>query len=397
MWEVLPLCMALLMCRFSHPPFDLPSGPTPPSPIARPSSDAELINIHAQPLPPVPPPPHAPTAPGPKELRNRSQNATSQAQLQPKGPESGKQVHEVMQPPPPPPPPPPPRAKLEHRPSQAADAAPAPAAQPAERPAGSVWPVPQQDAQQQQGDSGTPVQPAEQSLSSQDPVIQWAPPSSAGANEGSAAPTAAGQLSRRASAAAAAMASMGQQQDVVVPPPKRTASLSKLQAPSASAEEPSALPAWQQLGSWGPSSLVSAAAAAASAPQADPPATSESFHPFGEHPLQRALASQGNQDPVVPAPARPQAKAPPQQQPPPQAQPHVNQQLLDFSRTPAKKPLGHLAGPAATHALPQPSVAAMSSMAPLTGVMVFQPVIGLVTFCMCVQSHVYVDSFLDHV
>ena len=211
-------------------------------------------------------------------------------------------------------------------------------------------------------------------MSSQDPVIQWAPPSNAstgaGANLGSGADEArmAGQLSRRASAAAAAMAGAGQQQDVVVPAPKRTASLSKLLAPSASADEPSAMPAWQQLGSWGPSMLVSAAAATASAPQANLPASSEAFHPFGEHPLQRALASQGNQDPVVPAPARPLAQAPPLQ-PLPMLQPPVNQQLFDFSRTPAKKPPGHPAGPAATHALPQPSVAAMSSMAQMTGLL----------------------------
>ncbi|CAK0744637.1 hypothetical protein CVIRNUC_001563 [Coccomyxa viridis] len=370
-------------CRFSHPPFDLPSGPTPPSPIARPSSDAELINIHAQPLPPVPPPPHAPTAPGPKESRTRSQNQSQSSQARSqlgKGLESAKSGHAQMQPPPPPPPPPP-RAQPERKPDQAAAAMQAPASAPADlslqMPAlRSAWSGLQQELQQQQPALASMAPSLEQRVSNQDPVIQWAPPSSVGAgplpgaDEAASAPPAAGQLSRRASAAAAALAGALLQQDVVVPPPKRTSSLSKLMAPSASTDEPSALPAWQQLGSWGPS-LVSAAAAAASAPQVDAPSTSESFHPFGEHPLQRALASKHNQDPVVPAPARPGAKAPPQQQqpppPPPPAQPATSQQLLDFSRTPAKKPPGPQAGSAGPHTLPQPSIAAMGSMAQLTG------------------------------
>ena len=240
----------------------------------------------------------------------------------------------------------------------------------------NAWSGLQQELQQQQPALASMAPSLEQRVSNQDPVIQWAPPSSVGAgplpgaDEAASAPPAAGQLSRRASAAAAALAGALLQQDVVVPPPKRTSSLSKLMAPSASTDEPSALPAWQQLGSWGPS-LVSAAAAAASAPQVDALSTSESFHPFGEHPLQRALASKHNQDPVVPAPARPGAKAPPQQQqpppPPPPAQPATSQQLLDFSRTPAKKPPGPQAGSAGPHTLPQPSIAAMGSMAQLTG------------------------------
>lgn len=278
----------------------------------------------------------------------------------------------------PPPPPPPPRADSATKPSQGADATPAPASQPAA--ASSVWPAAYQEPQQQQGLAGSSAWSAEQAVSSQDPVIQWAPPSNAGVDPSASsgadeAPRAAGALSRRASAAAAALTGPGQQQDVVVPAPKRTASLSKLPAVITSADERSALPAWQQLGSWGPSSLVSAAAAAASAPQADLPVSSESFHPFGEHPLQRALASNANQDPVVPAPARPQAKAVPQQ-PPPMAQPPVNQHLLDFSRTPAKKAPGQPAGPAATPALLQPSVAAMSSMAPMTSELLLQCSLG---------------------
>jgi hypothetical protein len=122
-----------------------------------------------------------------------------------------------------------------------------------------------------------------------------------------------------AEARAPNLAGSGPQQDVVVAPPKRTASLSRLASPAAAAAAADAPPGWSQMGQWGLGGLVGQPPQQAQQQQrpqpttvapAPAPAQDTAYNPFGDNPLQRALAADYRRDPVVAQPGRQKAAAP---------------------------------------------------------------------------------------
>lgn len=300
--------------RFSHPPFDLPSGPAPSSPIARPSSDAEQLNPLAQPLPPVPPPPSAITAPGPRDTRAKAVAMTACASesslvgLQQSGPalapspaqqgptktwEPQQQQRAADAASFPPPPLPPPR-----RPSaQVLDAAqPMASVSPQQKP---VPPLSEKDKAAQgvasliswvnppplQQELSKQQEPPRQQPPQQQPLpdpnfgfwAQTSGPAQAGLARSSSAsaattgqaisntdpvvtwnPSGAAPAAEERAPIVAAAAAVAERpvegpptQDQIVAPPKRTASLSRLPPASGIVGDAAAVPGWAQMGGWG--------------------------------------------------------------------------------------------------------------------------------------------------
>ena len=366
-----PNCSAVMGCcmtpsgagrRFSHPPFDLPSGPAPSSPIARPSSDAEQLNPLAQPLPPVPPPPSAITAPGPRDSRAKAVAMTAcasesslvglqqsvpalaafPAQQGPTTWDQQQQQHAADAASLLPPPLPPPRRPSSQTLPDAAQptAVQAPQQKPPEQgPSFAPWlspePLQQEPSKQQQQQQPPQQQPrpdanfgfwaqttgpaqaglarsssasaatTNQAISNTDPVVTWNPSNAAPAAE-ERAPTVAAEA-----AAAERPAEGPPTQDQIVAPPKRTASLSRLPPASGILGDAAAVPGWAQMGGWGGRTDAGFGRASVAAVQvAGPPAASaapaaaDAFNPFGDNPLHRALAADYRRDPVVAQPAR---------------------------------------------------------------------------------------------
>lgn len=342
-------------CRFSHPPFDLPSGPAPSSPIARPSSDAEQLNPLAQPLPPVPPPPSAITAPGPRDGRAKAVAVTALASNVPttgsqqnvptatkpspaqaqavaaweqQQAQQGAPASALHQPPPPPkaplvapdavpkaqqgqtPAPPPPPQRVTEPPTQSATAhwvyANPQQQQQQERaatsPAFAFWGQTQNTGPKHGGlarSSSASEAATHQAISNADPVVSWYPSGTAGLAADSKAPAVAAP-------APTERPSQGPPtRDQIVGPPKRTASLSRLPPAAGGPADAAAVPGWAQMGGWGRSDggLSDMAAAPVSTAPASS-AAAEAFNPFGDNPLHRALAADYRRDPVVAQPAR---------------------------------------------------------------------------------------------
>ena len=316
-------CKYAAACRFSHPPFELPAGPAPSSPIARPSAEAQLLGGAGRPRAAAP----AADARPPERAAGAAAKAGAPApRAAAPAPDSAAAAAAAAAPPPPPPPPPPPQQRLPPPPPlpppvRVPTPALAPAAEPAAAPrlppppplpptqasappapaaaaAWDAWAAQPARAPAAAAPSPPPPPPPPPPPLQPQPQPQPAPP----------APPAEAPAGGRAEAP---------REDLVVAPPRRTASSSCLgagapeSAPAEAGGAPQAAPLWSQMGGWGGGGAAAAAAAAGGAAGAEagaPPGANPNpspFNPFGEHPLHRALARDYQRDPVVPQPQRP--------------------------------------------------------------------------------------------